>query len=135
MDDNRKADGMKHIGTVLALAGAFAITGATVGATGASASPAGAQSWHEASVGGGNSGGAVTLRDCYHPTQTPTTSCGPVASVPTGTVVHVVCQAGGQNIYGNAVWDYVVTPYGEGYMADYYLFTGYDGWIPSVDRC
>jgi hypothetical protein len=95
------------------------------------------QSWYPATVGGANSGGGVSLRDCYHPSVhlPPSTSCTYVKTVPTGTAVNIVCQRAGQNISGDPVWDYVVYSGGEGYMSDYYLFTGHDNWIPGVDVC
>lgn len=124
--------------TGIAAAAVLAATAALGTAGSASATTdgdVGIQSWHPATVGGGNSGGQVALRDCYHPVQTPSTSCGLVKYVPTGTAVHVVCQRSGQNINGNSVWDYVVYSGGEGYMSDYYLFTGTDGFIPGVEYC
>jgi len=120
--------------TAVAVLAATAALG-TAGTAAAHDDGVGAQSWHLATVGGGNSGGQVALRDCYHPVQLPSTSCSLVKYVPTGTEVRVVCQRSGQNISGNSVWDYVVYSGGEGYMSDYYLFTGADGFIPGVDRC
>jgi len=40
-----------------------------------------------------------------------------------------------QDIYGDNLWDYVVTSVGEGFMSDYYVNTGYAGWIPGIDLC
>jgi hypothetical protein len=127
--------------TVLGVAGVAAVALTTLGTAPANATTADTSaavtpySWFAATVGGAGSGGLVSLRDCYHPVQTPSQSCGLVYQVPTGTTVDIVCQASGQNIYGNSVWDYVVAPNGEGYMSDYYLFTNHDGFIPGVDRC
>ncbi|WP_030434918.1 hypothetical protein [Actinoplanes subtropicus] len=90
-------------------------------------------SWQSANIG--NS--AVSLRDCYHPTKAaqPSQSCTFIKYVPAGTAVHIVCQHSGQNIYGDAVWDYISYSGGEGYVADYYVYTGYTDWIPGVDVC
>ena len=123
-----------------ALMGVLMLSASMLGVTGPASAEeggqVGVQSWHPATVGGGSSGGQVALRDCYHPVvQAPSTSCTLVKYVPTGISVHVVCQRSGQNINGNAVWDYVVYPGGEGYMTDYYLITGYNGFIPGVDYC
>jgi hypothetical protein len=52
-----------------------------------------------------------------------------------GTAVHIVCQRSGQNINGDAVWDYVTYSGGEGFAADYYINTGYASWIPGIDIC
>ena len=113
-------------------AGVLAAAGALVlGATGVANA-----SWHGATVGGWSTGG-VNLRDCYNPTVQlpPSTSCTYVKTVAPGTSVHVVCQRAGQNISGNNVWDYIVYPGGEGFMADYYVNTGHANWIPGIDIC
>jgi hypothetical protein len=113
-----------------------AAAGLTVAAVGAalamSAAPAMA-SWQSANIG--NS--AVSLRDCYHPSKAPqpSQSCTFLKYVPAGTAVHIVCQHSGQNIYGDPVWDYISYSGGEGYVADYYVYTGYANWIPGVDVC
>lgn len=97
-----------------------------------SAAPAMA-SWQSANIGNT----AVSLRDCYHPTKAPQPSqdCTFLKYVPAGTAVHIVCQHSGQNIYGDPVWDYISYSGGEGYVADYYVYTGYANWIPGVDVC
>jgi hypothetical protein len=96
------------------------------------ASPAHA-SWYGATVG--NSG--VNVRDCYHPSKAPQpgTSCTYQTFLGSGTGVHIVCQHSGDNIGGDNVWDYVTYNGGEGYVADYYIYTGYSNWIPGVDVC
>jgi hypothetical protein len=90
-------------------------------------------SWQTANIG--NS--AVSLRDCYHPQKAaqPSQDCTFIKYVPAGTTVHIVCQHSGQNIYGDPVWDYISYSGGEGYVADYYVNTGYANWIPGVDVC
>ncbi|MFL6129542.1 MAG: hypothetical protein ACJ73E_10805 [Mycobacteriales bacterium] len=71
--------------------------------------------------------------------QAPSTSCTFVVFVPAYTALRIVCQKLGQNINGDAVWDYVVWEGGsgrpEGFAADYNINTGYSSWIPGVDRC
>ena len=84
--------------------------------------------------------GDVHLRDCYHPNKQPypNTNCTDLGWVYTNTNVRIVCQYAGQNVGGDAVWDYIVVQDGsnrEGYVADYYVTTGYSSWIPGVDRC
>lgn len=113
----------------------IAVAAAAVGIVAASAGSASA-SWVSATVGGYSTGG-VSLRDCYHPTTQlpPSQNCTYIRTVAPGTPVHVVCQREGQNIYGDPIWDYIVTPNGEGFMADYYVNTGYPGWIPGIDHC
>jgi hypothetical protein len=105
---------------------------AAMGAGFATAHPALA-SWQLATVG--NSG--VNVRDCYHPTVQlpPSTNCTYQAALSAGTSVHIVCQRAGQNIGGDSVWDYVTYPGGEGFAADYYIYTGYANWIPGIDIC
>jgi hypothetical protein len=90
-------------------------------------------SWQAATIGNT----AVSLRDCYHPAKAaqPSQSCTFLKTVPAGTAVHIVCQHSGQNIYGDPVWDYISYSGGEGYVADYYVYTGYTSWIPGVDGC
>ncbi|MFD5065605.1 hypothetical protein [Streptomyces sp. NPDC058394] len=112
---------------------AFALGFASLaGATGAAAATPGPASWYAAAVG--SSG--VNVRDCYHPVQLPpSTSCTYQTALSAGTGVHVVCQRSGQNIGGDAVWDYVTYPGGEGFVADYYINTGYSSWIPGIDIC
>jgi hypothetical protein len=90
-------------------------------------------SWQSANIGNT----AVSLRDCYHPSKAaqPSQSCTFLKYIPAGTAVHIVCQHSGQNIYGDAVWDYISYSGGEGYVADYYVYTGYNSWIPGVDVC
>lgn len=90
-------------------------------------------SWYGASVGASG----VNIRDCYHPSTQlpPSTICTFHASLSAGTAVHIVCQRSGQNINGDAVWDYVTYSGGEGFAADYYINTGYASWIPGIDIC
>jgi hypothetical protein len=115
---------------------AAAVTALAVAATATlvatTAAPAQA-SWYAATVGGSG----VNVRDCYHPTVQlpPSTNCTYKATLSAGTSVRIVCQRWGQNINGDAVWDYVVYPGGEGFAADYYIYTGYSSWIPGIDIC
>ncbi|MEU1606392.1 hypothetical protein [Micromonospora matsumotoense] len=90
-------------------------------------------SWYGANIGNT----AVTLRDCYHPSKAPqpSQSCTAIKTVPAGTAVHIICQHSGQDIYGDPVWNYISYSGGEGYVADYYTYTGYANWIPGVDVC
>lgn len=113
-------------------AAALTLALATAGAGVVMADPALA-SWYPASVG--SSG--VNVRDCYHPTVhlPPSTSCTYQAALGAGTGIHIVCQRAGQNINGDNVWDYVTYSGGEGYAADYYIYTGYSSWIPGIDIC
>lgn len=107
-----------------------------VGAIVGAATPAQA-SWHWAEVGWWTPSPGVSLRDCYHPTVQlpPSTNCRYMWALPAYTDVHVVCQRSGQDIYGNNVWDYIVYPGGEGFVADYYMDTGHPSWIPGIDIC
>ena len=114
------------------IASAITVTLATTGAGLAMAAPALA-SWYPATVG--HSG--VNVRDCYHPTVhlPPSTNCTYQTTLRPGTGVHIVCQRAGQNINGDNVWDYVTYSGGEGFAADYYIYTGYASWIPGIDIC
>lgn len=116
---------LRRIGAVGA-AGALVLAGTAT----ATADPA---SWYPATVGGSG----VNVRDCYHPTVQlpPSTNCTLHATLGSGTGVNIVCQRSGQNIGGDAVWDYITYPGGEGLASDYYLYTGYSSWIPGIDVC
>lgn len=112
---------------------AIAVTAAGVVAGSAGIANA---SWADATVGGYSTDG-VSLRDCYHPTThlPPSQDCTYLKTIAPGTPAHVVCQTVGQNIYGDSLWDYIVTSNGEGFMADYYVDTSHPGWIPGIDHC
>jgi hypothetical protein len=94
-------------------------------------------SWQAATTGASG----VNIRDCYHPTVQlpPSTNCTLRVAVPAHTGVRIVCQAAGQSIDGNPVWDYVVWEGGpgrpEGFASDYYIDTGSPSWIPGIDIC
>jgi hypothetical protein len=55
------------------------------------------------------------------------------ASLFDGQVIAIACQVKGESILGNDVWDYV-SELG-GYVADAYVVTGYDGFVPGSARC
>nr|WP_143545605.1 hypothetical protein [Rhodococcus sp. 06-1059B-a] len=103
-------------------------------------SPAAANaSWVPAQVSGKASG--ATLRDCYHPRQSPSTSCKSVAFLSPGTGLRVVCQKVGQRVtgpYGSSeIWDYVVVSGGpnngkEGMVADANIYTGSNGLVAEI---
>ncbi|MEC3978183.1 hypothetical protein [Amycolatopsis sp. H20-H5] len=80
---------------------------------------------------------SVSLRDCYHPAKQPypKQTCTFQATLPAGLNMTLICQHDGQDISGDPVWDYVSTPYGYGYVSDYYVSTGYSSWVPGVNYC
>ena len=66
----------------------------------------------------------------------PGTSYSAVGSVADGTRVTIYCQTAGSTVTGtygtSSIWDQI----GSGrYIADAYVYTGYDGYIPGVPRC
>jgi len=66
----------------------------------------------------------------------PGTSYSAVGSVADGTRVTIYCQTAGSTVTGtygtSSIWDKI----GSGrYIADAYVYTGYDGYIPGVPRC
>lgn len=63
----------------------------------------------------------------------PSSGSGYVTTLPEGASVSISCQVWGQDVGGNAVWDYLPA-YG-GYASDFYLWTGYDGRHPSLPLC
>lgn len=87
------------------------------------------------SSGGGNgtvdtSGTPLTVRSG------PGTGYASVGTVADGTRVTIACQTSGTTVTGtygtSSIWDRI----GSGrYIADAYVYTGYDGYIPNVPRC
>ncbi|WFF01094.1 peptidoglycan DD-metalloendopeptidase family protein [Micromonospora sp. WMMD964] len=87
------------------------------------------------SSGSGNgtvdtSGTALTVRSG------PGTGYASVGTVADGTRVTIACQTSGTTVTGtygtSSIWDRI----GSGrYIADAYVYTGYDGYIPGVPRC
>lgn len=63
----------------------------------------------------------------------PRTSARVVATIPANGSVDIACQVEGEVIEGNPVWDYL--PAYDGYAADAFLWTGYDGFSPNLPRC
>ncbi|SCF08807.1 M23 family metallopeptidase [Micromonospora mirobrigensis] len=66
----------------------------------------------------------------------PGTGYSAVGSVADGAKVTISCQTSGTSVTGtygtSSIWDRI----GSGrYIADAYVYTGYDGWIPNVPRC
>ncbi|MGY0006199.1 peptidoglycan DD-metalloendopeptidase family protein [Micromonospora sp. I033] len=66
----------------------------------------------------------------------PGTGYSAVGSVADGTRVTIYCQTSGTTVTGtygtSSIWDRI----GSGrYISDAYVYTGYDGYIPSVPRC
>ncbi|KAI8870632.1 hypothetical protein GQ42DRAFT_13286 [Ramicandelaber brevisporus] len=51
-----------------------------------------------------------------------------------GTRVSIICQAAGESIFGNVIWDKVsINP--DIYVSDYYVKTGVSGYLPGVPQC
>lgn len=63
----------------------------------------------------------------------PSSGSGYLTTLPEGAGVSVSCQAYGDTVLGNNVWDYLPA-YG-GYASDAYLLTGYDGRHPGLPLC
>jgi murein DD-endopeptidase MepM/ murein hydrolase activator NlpD len=66
----------------------------------------------------------------------PGTGYASVGTVADGTRVTIACQTSGTTVTGtygtSSIWDRI----GSGrYIADAYVYTGYDGYIPNVPRC
>jgi hypothetical protein len=66
----------------------------------------------------------------------PGTGYSAVGSVADGAGVSIACQTSGTTVTGtygtSSIWDRI----GSGrYVADAYVYTGYDGYIPGVPRC
>ncbi|RZU77793.1 SH3 domain-containing protein [Micromonospora kangleipakensis] len=75
-------------------------------------------------------GGDLTVRSG------PGTGYTAVGSIADGTRVTIYCQTSGTSVTGtygtSSIWDRI----GSGrYIADAYVYTGYDGYIPNVPRC
>lgn len=65
--------------------------------------------------------------------QSPSTTSAVVGWVAEGASVSIECQTRGDRVNLNDVWNYL--PAHGGYVADSYMYTGYDSWIPGVPRC
>ena len=63
----------------------------------------------------------------------PSSGSGYLTNLPEGTSVTVSCQAYGDDVGGNSVWDYL--PAYQGYASDAYVWTGYDGRHPGLPLC
>ncbi|MDQ3034070.1 MAG: N-acetylmuramoyl-L-alanine amidase [Myxococcota bacterium] len=63
----------------------------------------------------------------------PGTSHARVTWLAEGTRLRITCQTSGTSVGGNAIWDYV--PDRGGYVADYFMNTGYASWITGLPRC
>lgn len=74
-----------------------------------------------------------TEGDALNVRERPTTSSRIVATVPPNGRVDIACQTEGDAVEGNPVWNFLPA-YG-GYAADAFLWTGYDGFSPSIPRC
>jgi uncharacterized protein YgiM (DUF1202 family) len=66
----------------------------------------------------------------------PGTSYSAVGTVADGTGVTIYCQTNGTSVSGtygtSTIWDRIGTGR---FISDAYVYTGYDGFIPSVPRC
>ncbi|KAI8870633.1 hypothetical protein GQ42DRAFT_110046, partial [Ramicandelaber brevisporus] len=64
----------------------------------------------------------------------PSTSNDIIKVIPTGTLVDILCQTQGQDIFGDSIWAKVSTN-PDVYVSDYYIKTGVSGYLPGVPRC
>jgi len=60
----------------------------------------------------------LNIRSCAY------TSCSILGTMPHNGTGTVQCYVTGQKINGNPYWDYVFSAWGDGLVADYYLYTG-----------
>ena len=84
----------------------------------------------------GTGNGTVTPRRALTVRSGPGTGYSSVGTVADGTRVTIDCQTSGTTVTGtygtSSIWDRI----GSGrYIADAYVYTGYDGYIPGVPRC
>ncbi len=63
----------------------------------------------------------------------PGTSFGSLGWLAEGTRVAISCQQSGTPVGGNPVWDYL--PDHGGYVADFYVNTGWSNWITGLPQC
>ena len=88
---------------------------------------------------GGGSGFAATVNTAGSPLTVrsgPGTGYASVGTVADGQTVRIACQTSGTRVTGtygtSSIWDRI----GSGrYIADAYVYTGYDGYVPGVPRC
>lgn len=63
----------------------------------------------------------------------PSTSNAVIGAVSDGQSVTILCQTRGQMIGSTDIWDRIDSP--RGYVSDAYVWTGYNGFHPSIPRC
>ncbi|MBA3375146.1 MAG: CHAP domain-containing protein [Actinobacteria bacterium] len=63
----------------------------------------------------------------------PSVTSNVVGTVPANATVEIQCQATGDTVDGNNIWNYLPA-YG-GFAADAHLWTGFDGFVPGMQRC
>jgi hypothetical protein len=74
-----------------------------------------------------------TGRDGLYVRKAPSRSAKIVGELVDGAPVTIACQTTGDDVEGTTIWDYL--PDHGGYVSDYYVFTGVDGFVPGIDRC
>lgn len=72
---------------------------------------------------------SLRVRSC------PQTSCGQIGSLAVDTYIDIACQDNGENVGGSTVWDRLSSHYPGGWVADYWVYTGYNGFDPRLPRC
>lgn len=79
----------------------------------------------------------VTASPTLNIRSAPSTAAGVVGTFSYGTYIYVACQTSGSSVGGSTVWDRIGSnsPYAGQYVADYWVYTGYTGFDPSIPRC
>jgi len=77
-------------------------------------------------------GTAFLTTDALNGRKTKKVNAAAVKVYGTNTLIKVQCQAYGEYAYGDAIWDRTSDGL---FVPDYYVHTGYSGFVPSMPRC
>lgn len=66
----------------------------------------------------------------------PGTSYSALGALPYGTRLSIVCQGYGSNVVRSAIWDQISSPWGAGWVSDWYVSTpGVGVFTPGLSQC
>ncbi|MFC6593963.1 NlpC/P60 family protein [Kitasatospora paranensis] len=79
-----------------------------------------------------NSGSGYTAKTDLNGRATKVLSAAAVKTYPSGSSIHITCQAYGEYAYGSYIWDKTTDGL---FVTDYYVQTGTDGFLSNMPRC
>jgi cell wall-associated NlpC family hydrolase len=78
------------------------------------------------------SGGGYPAKTDLDGRKTKSISATAVKTYPSGSTIHITCQAYGEYAYGSYIWDKTADDL---WVTDYYVKTGTDGFLSNMPRC